>query len=713
MSDPLLQLDAPEFSLFSALPKQQRSKVVARERACRAIDDAGRGETMREVLRQATALGISESDMRHLYYAKWRGRDHHRNWQALVDGRSRRSSLRETKLPAAFEQYIRGLFEQHQRDHMGREVHRLVIRRWKLWLQTNSPQHAIPGYDHPPAPQLSGLPAGWSHRTFLRCRPSRYNKILTSLGPKAASALLPSVLTTRVGLKFFQRVFFDDQQYDNRVVVPGYRDKEAHFIPLGFNALDHFSGEFVDWVIKVRHAGDDGKMKSLDKHMFTWFVLRILTEIGYRNDAAGTQLIFEHGTADAWRNQAMTSGSGHHTFDEAISFITHGSVTIDRSGRFGDPAFKEMFFRGQSSGNFRYKSPLEGMFNLVRNRFAALPSQTGRHYQLKPEEMPGIEAEDKQLLSIWNDLPPERRELLSEFHFHALTFQEFCLLARDIYRSINQRRDHALEGWEKLGFAEPVWTIDGQNWLPRERLLDLPPERRDVAASIADWTTRRLSPTEVRQRHQSELTRLHWSCIPLAMPIEWARPAVVGKKYTIEIKDALIDPEPMVFIASAETPTGRSEDLAPGDQVLCYLNPFSPDAMVIADTKGSVIGRLTRFIRPTAGDTSAIYPHIHRIERLRNRLSIPSELGAASLMEERSKMLDLRKALQNGDPITPEEKAEALSDARSNSARLGQSTRRSNASGIDDSHWDPEPVAAPSSSWADACSPEGPDDDDF
>ena len=50
--------------------------------------------------------------------------------------------------------------------------------------------------------------------------------------------MLPSILSTRVGMKYLQTIFFDDQKYDVQVRVPGY---ERPMVPLGFNALDRLS----------------------------------------------------------------------------------------------------------------------------------------------------------------------------------------------------------------------------------------------------------------------------------------------------------------------------------------------------------------------------------------------------------------------------------------------------------------------------------------
>lgn len=641
-----------DLSGISALSATDRARVGLLYDACKAVAGAEHGTRGAVMAAQADLTGLSVKSLQRIY-AAWR--ESGGNWQALCDGR-RVGAHKSAAIPAAFAAHVAALHERHQRDTSGKQVWRVLIDAWKRWQVSQSPTDAIPGYDAPPPPTAKGYPAGWSAKNINRMRGTSYGLKLARQGSKAASALLPSVLTSRVGLQFFQRVFFDDQEYDTKVVIPGL---SGPMRPVGFNALDHYSGAFVDYCLKLKREDGD-TVRSLNKEDFTWFVVRLLCTVGYRDDATGTELIFEHGTADAYRSKSLTSGTGHTSFEDAIAAVTGERVRISRSGRFGDPVFAGMLFRGKSTGNFRFKSPIESMFNLVRNHAAALPGAQGRNFALSPEEMPGMEAEEKQLLSVWQSLSDDRRALIP--HFHHLTFAEFGWLFRDIYRAINGRRDHALEGWEKLNHVRSEWSLDGDMWLPRERLLALPPAKQELAATVADWRAVRMSPAEVVAQHKGELTRLHWSNIPLVMPLQWARAMKVSPKYTVQIKDSLIDPEPLVYIAQAETAQGRTETLSPGDEILGYLNPFDPSFMVICDKAGRLIGRLTQHVRATAG-TAEVYPQIHRIEQLRKTLSIGTELGAATLMEERQALVDLRRDLQNGAPVSASERADAAAIA--------------------------------------------------
>jgi hypothetical protein len=90
---------------------------------------------------------------------------------------------------------------------------------------------------------------------------------------------------------------------------------------------------------------------------FFWFQMLVLTKHGY-NATTGTTLIQEHGKANADKTGK---------FGELLTKVTGGAVRLDASGIWGAPEFKAMLFEGRPTGNFKYKAPIESVFNLVRN----------------------------------------------------------------------------------------------------------------------------------------------------------------------------------------------------------------------------------------------------------------------------------------------------------------------------------------------------------
>jgi hypothetical protein len=268
-------------------------------------------------------------------------------WRGLIDGRSA-VAAKAKPAKVQFEDHIRALYLQHDRDQTGKEVHRVLIEQWNLWRMTGDDAHRIPGYATPPPATRQGYPAGWSLATIYRLRPDSYARAAANRGDKAASDFLPSILKTRVGTAFGQIVFFDDQDYDVRVAAPGTSQKVLR--PQGFNSLDYHSGAFLDHHIRLRWWDTAAeKHRTLTIEEFTWFVISHLQKTGYRHDEQGTHLVFEHGTATGYANRDLHTINGHSNFDDALAAISHGRIKVHRSGLFNAPIFASLLFRPQSS----------------------------------------------------------------------------------------------------------------------------------------------------------------------------------------------------------------------------------------------------------------------------------------------------------------------------------------------------------------------------
>ncbi|RYD34765.1 MAG: hypothetical protein EOP85_19550, partial [Verrucomicrobiaceae bacterium] len=150
------------------------------------------------------SLGVSCTTVRRIIREFKEG-----GWEALDDARGYYGE----KMPEEFKDFVRGLHIQCQRSTTGREVHRMLIERWRLWKKSGDAKHALPGYDKPPVAGSKGYPEGWSEDSIMRLRPDDYSLTVARQGGKAAAKFLPSILKTRVGTRFGQIVFFDDQDY--------------------------------------------------------------------------------------------------------------------------------------------------------------------------------------------------------------------------------------------------------------------------------------------------------------------------------------------------------------------------------------------------------------------------------------------------------------------------------------------------------------------
>lgn len=661
----LKQIDNHES--FTRLHPTMQDKVTERIDWVLRIQDAAWGEKGELVKKAAEELNVSVPTVgRFVRNHKKRG------WQALCDGRGTGTA----KVPDGFRDFVIQMHLQCQRSTTGREVQRMIVERWHKWKRTGNKKYAIPGYQSPPPAGPKGYPAGWSEDNILRFRPDEHALSLVRQGSKSAANFLPSILKTRVGTRFGQVVFFDDQDYDVKVVARGLSQRSLR--PQGFNCLDYLSGCFMHQAIRLRWWDTEKEQyRTLTQADFTWFVISYLQKHGYRSDDEGTTFVFEHGTATGYNNQSLSTLGGYHNFDEALAAVTYGCIRVERSGLFNQPAFSGLLFRPQSSGNPNFKAPLESMFNLVRNRMAALPGATGRNRDLKPAEQYGQDQYTAQMLKLWERLGDRHKELI---RFPLMTAEEFGDVATTVYQAINARTDHGLEGWEKCGFVAPQlrFTPDDRSpWMSRNEVAKLPDNMREVMLSNAEvpghsrpW---KLSPADVAAQFAGELTKLPDHVIPLLIPMEWARPATVKDDRTISIKDQLLGAEAFTYVCRIEDRDG-ARVLKPGTKLLCYLNPYATERLVICKEDGSYLGTIRQQSRAGWMDQDAI------LEQLKERSELKADMDTAvrphleGLMRDRAEMKRANQRLADGKPVLPDE----LAEARSESARNGVRTRKAN-----------------------------------
>ncbi|NQX01364.1 hypothetical protein HQ447_11960, partial [bacterium] len=112
----------------------------------------------------------------------------------------------------------------------------------------------------------------------------------------------------------------------------------------------------------------------------------------------------------------------------------------------------------------------------------------------------------------------------------------------------------------------------------------------------------------------------------------------------------------------------------PGTKLLCYLNPYAPDRLVICGEDGAFIGTLQEKSRADWLDQDAI------LEQLKERAELKADLDTGvrphleGLMSDRAEMKRNNQRLADGKPVLPEE----LAAARAESARGGVRTRKIN-----------------------------------
>jgi hypothetical protein len=79
------------------------------------------------------------------------------------------------------------------------------------------------------------------------------------------------------------------------------------------------------------------------------------------------------------------------------------------------------------------------------------------------------------------------------------------------------------------------------------------------------------------------------------LPLEWAHELKVTDKRTLVVRDPLIKgTKALTYFTACKNERGHRITLSPGDRVLCHLNPFFPDSLIVLDQHGAPIGIAAR-----------------------------------------------------------------------------------------------------------------------
>lgn len=629
---------------FADLPPDVSRAVLVRLRQMETIHNARRKQTACKAI-----AGQKWQRLRALYY---QFRDTN-DWRVLLDKRKAPKGDDDAQLSPRFLDFVKGLWERNQRKFAPAHLELLDIWRTRHQLDPKTNQHVpvkqIPGYSTwPVAEPDTDLPAGWTYSNLQRkIAADKYAAAATKQGRSAAAEFRPQVPITREHLKAGQRVFIDDQWYDVEVNFFGISKRALR--PLGLDMLDHLSGCFVAHGFRPRLKEEStGINKSIKVEETIWLVVHYLTNVGFRTDT-GTIIVHEHGTANfpQW-------------FKDRVTQLTDGKVTFDASGLQGNPAFAGQF-EGQSKGNFRFKAPLESVYNLVRNRQAALPGATG-HDRNPPEQLYGLKRYNDRLLAAAEALPPERRKLLL---FPLLNWHDFISIALHFYDAIDNRTDHELEGWNRLGFIAYEYRLaTDAPWRPMEELAMFPVEHANAIRALLNSQphlkrTRKLSPREVWTAHSHELTRLPDDYVGTLLGESEAKPAAVSDEGYFHLEDQSLDPEPIIYLAQL-----RGELLPRGREYFVYQNPFQPDRLIVHDKMrdgkvGGYIGTAKLWGREDVRDTAAIQRRCGEVKRIESELLVPIARRGEAIIRAKTEMHKHNAAVLAGKPITPEEKARA------------------------------------------------------
>jgi len=553
-------------------------------------------------------------------------------WRGVID--RRKQYLADTStVPAEFWEWFRALCETEQRSCQ--QAWNKIVTMWRADMK-------IPGYAVSPEAGVSGLPAGWSYANAMRHAPSLHELTVSRHGPAASAATRPLIMTTRVGLPVGKIYMFDDVWHDVLVNFVGV-SREA-IRPLEMCCLDVASASKVAYGMIPRVKREDGTNTLLSEREMRLLVVAVLLNQGYRAD--GTLLTVEHGTA------AIRMGSD---FATALDAITGGAVRVVRGGiqdasvmvphvakaplvrvvRGGiqDASVVLGGWPGPKRGDFKMKAALESIHGLSHNALGLVPGQTGSNArENKPEKLSGLIAYNNKLLRQVEEIPQERvADLIQRLSFPLLHWHDYRQIVDDVYRMLDARTQHDLEGWEGNGWTTQEYRLEtsDQKWLPAAGLQILSVERRDRVLDLIHrpglMRVRRLSPGEVWRSGCRELEKLRHEHVPLLLGPDLAKVMQMDKHHCFVVQgheygggDALRFPA-----ARVRNALGHDVVLDQGKDYNVFANPFDTSTLFICDMDLRYIGTARRQVGVSRADIDAIHKAIGQAAHSRVALDAP------------------------------------------------------------------------------------------
>lgn len=587
---------------------------------------SGKKEAARAIARRLGPLGVKGLSMQSLYrkLADWEASKH--SLLALADRRALRPTGGGIARNRAFVDFWQDLVASNARATSGAEAE--LFRRLRA-------SESIPGLgtwrdmwsaEHDGAPcdplmlcpyTLRGRerPAGLSRKTLQRLAPDAFVLAAARRGlMHATMEFAPTVPRTRVGLAPCQVVQIDDMWHEVKVVWDGNRAAER---VMEFSMMDVLTGKILCWLTKPGVRADDGTLHTLKAAWVRYLLAHLLCHVGFPE--AGCLVMGEHGTASA-----------DAQLRALLADLTGGKVRFGAGGRLSGPLAPGLP-GGVAKGNPRYKGLIEGAHAFIKNMLGGVPGNVGGGRGREPETAASRDRATERLLALADSLeatrPGMRRRIALEHH---LLYADFLAVVDRVYGEINDRTEHALEGWEECGFVAGEYRVSADSpWLPMSGLRHMVPAQarafRDLIDSGAMQSRmRRMSPNEAFASRAGELHRLG--------PVEEMLILGLGLAVDCKCTDRLELPYRDEATQTRATVAGILDDgrlLERGRTYQVWINPLRTDGLaIIAEGEGDKRGR---YLGQAQIQVPAVYGDAETQSGIRDALALRNKALAGEM----------------------------------------------------------------------------------
>lgn len=493
---------------------------------------------------------------------------------------------RDDTLPADFLFACAMRFAQFKRADAKKQALLSLKRQWQTGRNDRGEREPVPGYgdlevrvggrvlhagywqqwwkaNHTgPLPERAPLMTGWSYSNILRQIKARnlFPKATQGLlheGTYAGRKYLPTVQGTREGLRFMEKIQFDDVKVDWLIFDPVTGQTQDLWLLI---AHDVATTMLLGFGLRPARTRDDGTQEHLKladmKQLLGWLL------DCYGLPPYTMHWWFERGTATVASAVALA-------IEEMLG---PDHVACHWTGMIGGAS--PTGYAERRIGNSGAKGSLEACNRLLHTIGANLPSQTGPLYQKRPSDLVSRVKENEQTWKLSQFLPEHLR---GQLEYSTLDITQARQHLRRIAHVRNSRTDHECEGFETViewvdseGRVGPQNTIphplpEGARILPRRKESPIERATRLVKAAPGPWTP--VSPEIITALFETS-----------------QRESVVQENGELRLR---FDDRPVRYRAAGAP-------LIPGTKVLAYFHPDDPKCVHVTDGRGSFLGTCYR-----------------------------------------------------------------------------------------------------------------------
>jgi hypothetical protein len=245
--------------------------------------------------------------------------------------------------------------------------------------------------------------------------------------------------------------------------------------------------------------------------------------------------------------------------------------------------------------------------------------------------------------------------------FPFIHFHQFHEILDSIYRLINARTDHDLEGFEAAGLITQEYRLDQRDkrWLPAESLDMLAPEKRDAVATLIQrpglTRCRKLAPIEVWEAGRKNLVKLPVWSLPAILGEDLAVERTVNEAGSFQFEDEDLSAEPLLFVGRVENRDGHTVVLRDKERYQTFLNPFDPSRMIVCDARGGYIGVSHRVVPASKAKPDELYPAMGEAAHTEKIRTAEFRARHAAAVAQRVEDEAWNDTVISGAPVLPEE----------------------------------------------------------